>query len=163
MSYDDIFGSGPYDDPFEFEHSRPQRKKAKPKRTVKYAAPGHTVVDYTNRRLNIYFPQTKEQYDKLRKKRRSITAKKGAKKRGPRVSYYDGGELSYSQRYALEKGTRAIHERQIVSDTYELGDMRALLKDAHWEEVCGHKRWMFDNKTLVKEFKKYQMEYQGMY
>lgn len=160
MSYDDIFGYDEYDDPFGFTPSRKSRKKMK--RTTKYVAPGHTVVDYPNRRLNIYFPQTKEQYDKLRKKRRSDAAKKAAKNRMPRHSYYDG-EYTYGQRKALDKGTRAIHERQIAQDDYEIGDMRALLKDAHWEEVCGHKRWMFDNKTLVKEFKKYQLEYQRLY
>lgn len=160
MSYDDIFGYDEYDDPFDFAPSRKSRKKMK--RTTKYVAPGHTVVDYPNRRLNIYFPQTKEQYDRLRKKRRSQAAKKGAAHRMPRHSYYDG-EYTYAQRTALDKGTRAIHERQIAQDYHEIGDMRALLKDAHWEEVCGHKRWMFDNKTLVKEFKKYQLEYQRMY
>ena len=160
MSYDDIFGYNEYSDPFDFAPSRKSRKKMK--RTTKYVAPGHTVVDYPNRKLNIYFPQTKEQFEKLKRKRRSDAAKKAAKNRVPRHSYYDG-EYTYSQRTALDKGTRTIHAKQIAQDSYEIGDMRALLKDAHWEEVCGHKRWMFDNKTLVKEFKKYQLEYQRLY
>lgn len=160
MSYDDIFGYDEYSDPFGFTPSRKSRKKMK--RSTKYVAPGHTVVDYPNRRLNIYFPQSKEQFDKLRKKRRSNAAKKAATHRSPRTSYYTG-EYTYAQRTALDKGTRAIYEKNIKRDYYEIGDMRALLKDSHWEEVCGHKRWMFDNKTLVKEFEKYQREYQRMY
>ena len=98
----------------------------------------------------------------MKKKRRSDAAKKAATHRRPRNSYYTG-EYTYAQRTALDKGTRAIHEKNIKRDYYEIGDMRALLKDSHWEEVCGHKRWMFDNKTLVKEFEKYQREYQRMY
>lgn len=35
--------------------------------------------------------------------------------------------------------------------------MRAKLKDDHWEEVCGHKRWLTDNKSTIREYEKYIM------
>lgn len=156
MEWDDIFGEDDYW--LRMADSTPAKREM-PKRTVEYKGPGHTIVRYKHRVLDITFPQSQKRYDALRKKRRSQAAKQGAKNRHTHYS----GTLTRTQSNIRDKGVRRIHEKQIKNDYYEIGDMRALLKDAHWEEVCGHKRWMIDNKALVKEFKKYQMEYQRMY
>lgn len=155
MSYDDIFGDpyDPYSTPF-YDTGR-KKKRTIPERSVQYKAPGHTVVTYSKRKLNIYFPQSEKEFERLKHKRRSLAAKNRS-----RTSYYSG-EYTYSQYRAKEKGMRAIHGKMAANTPYE--DMIALLKDAHWEEVCGHKRWMFDRKTLVKEYNKYQAETQRMY
>lgn len=157
MNYDDIYGDPyGYNDWMISAPSRPGRSK----RTIRRK--GETIRQYEHRTLHIRYPVNEKEYARQVRKRRSAGAKRGAAHRSPRASYYTG-EYTYGQRTALDKGTRAIHEMGIKRDDYEIGDMRALLKDAHWDEVCGHKRWMFDNKTLVKEFKKYQIEYQKMY
>lgn len=156
MTWDDIYGSDPYglDDWMvpTGEHSIPKNN-----RTVRKK--GETIRQYKNRVLHIRYPVNEKKYAADVRRRKKLAAKN----RSPRASYVSSSGLTYSQRRTAEKGTRAIHEREIKNDVYELGDMRALLKDAHWEEVCGHKRWMFDNKTLIKEFKRYQQEYQRMY
>lgn len=138
-----------------------RQEKKTPKRTVRYAGPGHTVVGYRNRILDINFKQSALEFNKVRRNRRSKASKKGAKNRTARASYYDG-EYTYSQRRNSDVGMNRIREKQLANDEYTKEDMRALLKDAHWEEVCGHSRWKYDNKSLVKEFNKYQKEYQRM-
>ena len=133
-----------------------------PNRTVRYEGPGHTVVGYENRILDIRFRESQKQYDARKRARKRAAARKGAAHRSPRVSYYNG-EMTYAQRSNAEKGMRRIYEKGLNRDEYTKEDMRALLKDAHWEEVCGHSRWKYDNKTLVKEFNKYMKERGGMY
>lgn len=166
----------PWDLEFQIEHGtrknnyKPPRKK--PKRTTKYAGPGHTIVTYENRTLHYRFKQTKEEYEKAKAARRRKAAKNRVGKEKGYGKVYVNADGSYSDsrgrnvtnrtRGTSERAYRNMTKRELASDVYTTEDMRALLKDAHWEEVCGHSRWKYDNKSLVKEFKKYQMNKRGM-
>lgn len=141
--------------------------KRKPKRTTKYAGPGHTIVTYENRTLHYRFKQSREEYEKQKAARRRKAAKNRiGKEKGVGTVYLNtngsysdrrGKDVTYRTKGASERATRNIMKREIASDKYTIEDMRALLRDDHWEEVCGHKRWNYDPKSTVKEFKKYQM------
>lgn len=139
-------------------------------RTVRYVGPGHTQIGYAHRVLDIHFKETKEEYDRKRHLRRVHGARKGAKKRSESdqpifVERNDDGTVLFvtktgknattSARRKSEKGSNQIIRNKLKKDAYSIEDMRALLKDEHWEEVVNSKRWMTDNKELVKQFNRY--------
>lgn len=169
-AFDDFYGGwNDYAD-------RSSRKKGKTvKRTTQYVGPGHTRVRYAHRTLDIRFSQTERQFKAKQRLRRSRGAKKGARNRAPRSSRNDsvyvdyvngqmvyvdskGRDVSLKARGYADKGSDAIIKKNLKRDKYTIEDMRALLKDAHWEEISGNKRWAYDSKTTVKEFKKYQRQ-----
>ena len=169
--------SGYYDAFDEFmgawEDYRPKSKSRKQsKRTVKYVAPGHTRVGYAHRTLDIRFKDSQKQFLAKQRSRLRAGARKGAKNRTPRYDSNDifvdfrdgqmvyvdakGRDVSHRARRSADAGMDAIIKKDLRNDKYTLEDMKALLKDAHWEEICGNKRWSYDSKATVKEFKKYQ-------
>lgn len=101
-------------------------------RTVEYVAPGHTRVNYHHRVLDIRFKESQAHFD-----------------------HKTGRDAESRGRARAEKGQRAITAAKLKRDKYTLEDMRALLRDDHWEEVCGNKRWNYDGKATVREFNKY--------
>lgn len=143
-----------------------------PTRTVKYISPGHTQVGYAHRTLDIRFKESKEEFEKRKHLRRVHGARKGAKKRATDTApiFVDksddtgmmifvsksGKDASHSARSKADKGRNKIIRKKLQRDSYTIEDMRARLKDDHWEEVSGNKRWMTDNRALVREFEKYQ-------
>ena len=143
---------------------RPSKVRQRMERSVKYAGPGHTIVTYPNRKLDIRFPETEKQFEARKKARRRKAGRKGGSApKGIRPQYlYEDGELTYGQKRTRDKYSSYRISKGLASDEYNTDDMRALLKDAHWEEVCGHSRWKYDNKSLVREFGKYQKKYGGM-
>lgn len=174
-AFDEFMGAWMDDYP-----SRSRKERKVPKRSVQYVGPGHTRVGYEHRTLNIRFRETPEQFRAKQRARRRAGARKGAKKRvySPRsrnddifveyrngqMIYVDsrGRDISLKARSYADKGGDAIIKKNIGKDKYNLEDMRALLKDARWEEVCGNKRWSYDSKATVREFKKYQKKYGKM-
>lgn len=177
-NYYDAFG--------EFEDywtdSRPKSKsksKTPPKRSVKYVGPGHTRVSYAHRTLDIRFRQTPQQFKAKQRSRRRAGAKRGAKNRSPRgygdvyvkqdrygnMIYVDSKGRNVTEKYMriADEYNSYMMDEDFKKDAYNVEEMRALLKDSHWEEVCGHTRWKWDKKATVKEFKKYQSYYGTMY
>lgn len=161
------------------DYDRPKSKTRKSsKRTTQYVGPGHTRVRYAHRTLNIHFKQSEKEFRAKQRARRRAGAKKGASKHVPRSSnngiyvdfrdgqmvYVDakGRDISLKAKGYADKGQNEIVKRNLKRDKYNIEDMRALLKDAHWEEVCGNKRWSYDSKATVKEFNKYKKKYGGM-
>ena len=150
------------------------------KRSVKYVGPGHTRVNYAHRTLDIKFRQTPQQFKAKQRSRRRAGARRGAKNRAPRSSWNDGVRIKtdrYGNMIYVDRKGRDVTDKyrrmnddywsyvdseDLSNDAYNLEDMRALLKDARWEEVCGNTRWKWDKKSTVKEFKKYQKYYGGM-
>lgn len=152
-----------------------KKLKSKPgntgKRTVRYVAPGHTQVGYAHRVLDIRFKETQKEFDAKKHLRRVHGAKKGAKKRSETdapifVDKSDdsgmmifvtksGRNATHSTKRKADKGKTQIIKRKLKKDAYSIEDMRALLKDDHWEEISGNKRWMYDSQATVKEFNKY--------
>ncbi len=147
------------------------RKPVTSARTVKYIGPGHTQVGYAHRTLDIRFKESKEEYERRKHLRRVHGARKAAKKRNDTIPavFVDrndagmvsfvtssGKDATYSTKRKADKGRNQIIRKNLKRDAYTTEDMRALLKDDHWEEVAGNKRWMTDNKALVKEFTRYQ-------
>lgn len=139
-------------------------------RTVKYVGPGHTQVNYAHRILDIRFKETEKEFRARATLRKSKAAKKAAKARASGIDalYLDrdanGNTITVTKtgriadtkaRSRTEKAKKVIAKRNIAKDRYSIEDMRAMLRDDHWEEVCGHKRWNYDNATTVKEFNKY--------
>lgn len=136
MAYD-IFDS--LDDEINYYQSKSKSKthrRSYPKRTVKYLSPGHTQVTYKHRVLDIHFKQSKKEFETA-KKRRSATTR------------------NTKQRATIDRYETAQRHKDLKSDKYTIEDMRSLLRDDHWEEVCHHKRWNYDSNSTVKEFKKY--------
>lgn len=72
-----------------------------------------------------------------------------------RMRTKSGRDASQKSRKQTDKGRKAIVKKKLSKDEYTLEDMRALLKDDHWEEVSGNKRWMYDRDATVKEFNRY--------
>lgn len=143
----------------DWAESNPERKK----RNVTYKK-GETIRRYKHRTLHIHHPQTEEQWQKATHARRSKAAKLAAKNRAPSYSkgiYADPWGLTPSQRRMTERYQAERRNRESANMGVE--DMRALLKDDHWEEVCGHTRWKYDRNSTLKEFRRYQMAHRGMY
>ena len=154
------------------------RRKNTSKRTTQYVGPGHTRVRYAKRTLDIRFKETPAQFKAKQRLRRSKGAKKGAKNRTPRsrddtiyvdivngqMVYVDsrGRDVSMKARGYADKGQDAMIGKNMKKDKYNIEEMRALLKDAHWEDYAGNKRWSYDGKETVRQFKKYQKHIKGM-
>lgn len=162
-----------------WEDSKPRSKaRSKPKRSVRYVGPGHTRVNYAHRTLDIRFKESPQQFKSKQRSRRRAGARRGAKHRSPKnyddvhvesdrygnMIYVDsrGRDVSDRIRRISDDYYNYMMSEDIKNDVYNLEDMRALLKDAHWEEVCGHTRWKWDKKSTIKEFKKYQKDYGNM-
>lgn len=133
-------------------------------RHTKYIAPGHTQISYAHRVLDIRFKESPKQF----KQRQHLRRVKAAKNRKPKddtvyLDYDEYGQLSYVSKHGTsvnarsraDKGNDAIIKKNLKRDSYTIEEMRALLRDDHWEEVAGNKRWAYDKPTTVKEFKKY--------
>lgn len=128
-------------------------------RTVQYVAPGHTKINYASRILDVRFKETPEQF------RRKVIRASGKKdgKDSIYVSKDASGILTYTDRSGRkidaraksDKGKKAIVKSKLKRDTYNIEDMRALLKDEHWEEITGKKDWMRNDAATVREFNKY--------
>lgn len=141
------------------------KPKDAPKRTVKYAGPGHTVVGYEHRTLHIRFPETKKEFEAKAKARRKASARKRSSNSsvlvdrdasGNMIFISKGGsDVGLRARSTTDKGKAAIIKKNLSKDRYTIEDMRAMLKDDHWEEVSGNKRWNYDKKATVREFNKY--------
>ncbi len=172
-AFDDFMGSWT-----EYADKPKSKTRKTPKRTTEYVAPGHTRVRYAKRTLNIHFRETEQHFKSKQKARRRAGARKGAKKRvyrprddGIYVDFIDGQmvyvdskgrDISLKARGYSDKGSREIVKKNLKRDKYNIEDMRALLSDAHWEEVCGHKRWKYDSQSTVKEYNKYKKKYGSM-
>lgn len=133
-------------------------------RTVKYVAPGHTRINYAHRVLDIRFEESEKRY----RYRQHLRRVKAAKNRKPAdttiyVDRDENGQMSYvskrgakvNARSKADKGRKAIVSHNLKKDRYTIEDMRALLRDDHWEEVCGNRTWNYDPKATVHEFNKY--------
>lgn len=150
MMWDD---AGLYDDSERYAQYQPERKK----RTV-IRKKGETTRYYKHRVLKIRFPQTEVEWKRSSKKRRSEAAKNRTI-----------GFNSYASPFGLTDRQRRTQDwwlsQERKKDAARMGveDMRALLKDEHWEEVCGHSRWKYDKKSTIKEFNKYQLSRRGRY
>ena len=173
-AFDDFMGSWT-----EYADKPRSKDRKQSKRTTQYVGPGHTRVRYAHRTLNIRFKETPAQFKAKQRSRRRAGARKGAKNRPRRSTRNDeiyvdfiNGEMVYvdskgrdvslkAMGYA-DKGMDTIIKKNLKSDKYTVEDMRALLRDAHWEEICGNKRWSYDSKATVKEFNKYQRKYGNM-
>lgn len=159
------------------QREKDRRRKSTPPRSVQYVGPGHTRVRYAHRTLNIRFKETEAEFKRRQKLRRKHGAIQGAKKRTPRTRdnaiyvdmvdgrmvYVDsrGREINDKARRIAERGTDAILKKDLKRDRYNIEEMRALLRDARWEEVAGNKRWSYDSKATVREFNKYKKKYGG--
>ena len=146
--------AGLYDDSERYaQWNQPERKK----RTV-VRKKGETTRYYAHRTLKIQFPQTEAEWRKAKKKRMSAARKN-------RVygfnSKADPFGLTSTQRRQMDY--YLAQERKKDAARMGVEDMRALLKDEHWEEVCGHVRWKYDKKSTIKEFNRYQREHMGRY
>ena len=166
-AFDDFMGS------WTEYADRPKSKTRKTsKRTTQYVGPGHTRVRYAHRTLNIHFKESEGQFRAKQRARRRAGARRGASKRTPRSRNdgvyidYVNGEMVYvdsrgrdittrAKGYA-DRGQDAIIKKNLRKDKYTIEEMRALLKDEHWEEEAGNKRWMYDSKATVKEFNRYK-------
>ena len=133
-------------------HDQKTGRKKQPtgKRTVKYLAPGHTQVQYESRKLDIYFKPNKAAYMRKTGRTKDVYAGPGGK-----LTDYRGRDIGDRVLKSHAKGSNIRHAQQIARDKYTLEDMRAMLRDERWDEVCGNKRWNYDSKATVREFKKY--------
>ena len=156
--------AGLYDDPDGYsDWLDSQQPKAKTKKNVRYTR-GETIRTYRHRVLHIYHPQTEEEWRKASRKRRQAAQKNRDRSPGwmsSKVEYADPFGLTSSQRRKVDYYKSQVRKKQ--SESMGIEDMRALLKDEHWEEVCGHKRWLFDRKSTIKEYNKYMMAHRNMY
>ena len=166
-AFDDFMGSWT-----EYADRSESKSRKKSKRTTQYVGPGHTRVRYAHRTLDIRFKESEARFKQRQKSRRKKGAKKGASHRSPRkrddsiyvdfvngeMVYVDakGRDVSLKARGYADRGTDMIIQKNLRDDKYTIEEMRALLKDDHWEEECGNKRWMYDSKATVREFNKYK-------
>lgn len=147
-----------YDDPDGLSDWMDTRNKESGRRKTVYKK-GETIRTYKNRTLHIHHPQTDREWKKASKLRRSRAAKGRTYRQG--YEYADPFGLTDRQKRQTEYWKQ--QERKKESASMGVEDMRALLKDDHWEEVCGHTRWKYDRNSTVKEFRKYQMAHRHMY
>ena len=134
---------------------RERSKKASASRTVQFVEPGHTRVTYANRILDIKFKETDKAFAAKKKRHAKAVRQRNESRNGPKKKTYRAPKDEYSYRR-----DRDLYMDEMISDTlsvdgYDVPEMRALLKDEHWEEVCNHTRWKYDDKSLVREFRKY--------
>lgn len=144
---------------------KPKRNRSYPRRTVRYIGPGHTVVGYEHRTLHIKFPETDKEFKARQTARRRKAAKNRTVDDTILIDRDEYGNIQYvskkgrkkdlTAKKKADKGKSAIIKRNLKKDAYTIEDMRALLRDDHWEEVCGNKRWNYDSAATVKEFNKY--------
>lgn len=140
-------------------------KKATARRTVRYAGPGHTIVGYEHRTLHINFPETEKEFKAKQKARRRRSAKHRTANDTILIDRDSSGNMVYlsaqgkqkdiTARTKADKGRSAIIRKELKKDRYTIEDMRAMLKDDHWEEVSGNRRWNYDRAATVREFNKY--------
>lgn len=136
-----------------------------PKRTVRYAGPGHTIIGYEHRTLHIRFPETKKEFDARAKARRRKASKNRIVSNEILIDRdihgnmmfvsKRGSDVGLKARSRSEKGKTAIIKKNLGKDVYTIEDMRARLRDDHWEEVVGNRRWNYDPKETVRQFNKY--------
>lgn len=150
-----------YSDPDGWNDWMESRPKERKKRDTIYKK-GETIRRYKHRTLHIYHPQTDEQWRKATHTRRSRAAKEGAKNRTVGFNSY-ADPFGLTDRQRRQQDWWLSQERKKEAARMGVEDMRALLKDEHWEEVCGHTRWKYDKKSTIKEFNKYQMSRRRMY
>lgn len=141
------------------------RKKSMARRTVRYIEPGHTVVGYEHRTLHIRFPESQKEFKAKQTARRRKAAKNRRIDDTILIDRDESGNMTYvskkgttkslTARKRSDKGKTTIVRNRLKRDTYTIEDMRAMLKDDHWEEVCGNKRWNYDSTATVREFNKY--------
>lgn len=144
---------------------KPKRNRSYPRRTVRYVGPGHTVVGYEHRTLHIKFPETQKEFKAKQTARRRKAAKNRTVDDTILIDRDEHGNMQYVSKKGKRKdltakkkadnGKTVIIKRNLKKDAYTLEDMRALLRDDHWDEVCGNKRWNYDSAATVKEFNKY--------
>lgn len=139
-------------------------KKGISRRTVRYAAPGRTIVGYEHRTLEITFPETEKEFKNRQKARRRTAARNRTvddtiyvdrNENGMVLINKRGKESSSKARSRSDKGRNVMIKKNIARDRYTIEDMRAMLSDDHWEEVCGNRRWNYDKASTVREFNKY--------
>ena len=131
-------------------------KKASASRSVQFLEPGLTRVTYANRILDIKFKETPKAFEAKKKRHAKAVRQRNEALNGPKKRTYRAPKDEYAYRR-----DRDLYMDEMISDTlsvdgYDTQEMRALLKDEHWEEECGHTRWKYDDKSLVREFKKYR-------
>ena len=147
-----------YDDPDGLSDWMNIRNKESGRKKTVYKK-GETIRTYKNRTLHIHHPQTDKEWKKASKLRRSKAAKGRTYRQG--YEYADPFGLTDRQKRQTEYWLQ--QERKKESASMGVEDMRALLKDDHWEEVCGHTRWKYDRNSTIKEFRKYQMAHRHIY
>lgn len=150
-------------------------------RRVRYIGPGHTQVRYAHRILDIKFSETDKAFRRKLKNRearksepykgspsvkvvktKTASAKKPKAVRIPTDYEYDEKDI-YKMKKINDEYRRMKNRDDLDKGRYTKEDMRALLKDVHWEEYCGHSRWKFDDRSLVREFQNYLLQSRGMY
>lgn len=122
---------------------------------------GKTIRKYKHRTLTITFPQTEAQWRKASKKRRSQAQKNVIRSRSLGFEYADPFGLTSKQR--RETDYWLSQERKKEARKIGVEEMRAILKDDHWEEVCGHSRWKWDKQSTIKEYNRYLRDHRFMY
>lgn len=150
--------AGLYDD--SEKYAMMDNNPPKKKRTV-VRSRGKTVRTYTHRTLTITFPQTEAEWRKASKRRRSIAQKNAIRNRSLGFEYANPFGLTSKQR--RETDYWLSQERKKESRRMGVEDMRATLKDEHWEEVCGHSRWKWDKQSTIKEYNRYLRDHRFMY
>lgn len=158
-SGESMLDDGFYDDYSSEKYAWMDNTPSKKKKTV-VRSRGKTVRTYKHRVLTITFPQTEAEWRKASKKRRSIAQKNAIRSRTGGWSYADPFGLTPKQHRETEYWLS--QERKKESRKMGVEDMRAVLKDDHWEEVCGHSRWKWDKQSTIKEYNRYLREHRFM-
>lgn len=140
-----------YDDPDGFADWNNDEPSRKPSVTRKK---GETIRRYKHRTLHIRYPMTEKEWERAKKKRRSI-----ASKNRKLNEYANPNDYKSWNRYQRARDSYGVEMRKKDASQMGIEDMRALLKDEHWEEYCGHKRWLYDRRSTIKEFNKYLMQH----
>lgn len=96
--------------PFVITEKKTRTGMAKGTRSVKYAGPGHTIVTYPNRVLDIKFTETTDHYEKRMASMRRARAKKAAK--APRKPPIQNIKSDGSDDYYYKKQTTSGRRRR---------------------------------------------------
>lgn len=150
-----------YDDPDGFSDWMNTRNKESGDRRKTIYKKGETIRTYKNRTLHIHHPQTETEWRKASKKRRSQAQKNAVRSRSLGYEYADPFGLTSKQR--RETDYWLSQERKKEARKIGVEEMRAILKDDHWEEVCGHSRWKWDKQSTIKEYHRYLRDHRFMY